>query len=1192
MNRLLPLAAFFLSGASSLVFQLIWSRMLQHVFGSTSIAVSSVLSVFMGGLALGAWLCGRYADAIAAPLRLYALAELAIACCGLLVPELVHPGGFLADVNALLLRQFGADATLLVFARFVCVVPILIVPTTLMGATLPLLARHFVGPAEQRNAVSRRVGTLYAVNTFGALAGVFVAGFLLLPHVGMHRTNLVAVLANALLGMSIIVLSRCRGTHSTDEGLRSPAQPPPRPRAWPRSRSEQPSLPAPVIRAAGVVFAVSGFVSLLYEVVWTRALLSTIGSSVYAFSVILLAFLAGIAGGGALASALGGPSAHLPLRVALVAGVLSLIANGPLLVHEGASAAALATAFCWGVVVWTASLATKRAGAPVDPDVRELRSGTVPQLGPLTIPLAAALLNMWVTPSPIGGMAASVVACGALLVGLLVTLRKRPLALVAAVQFFVAAATLTSDIWADEISVAFAASVVPFYDTLADNVGLVMSTMLMTALLLVLPAALGAGAMFPLTMRLCGRGGTHVGHDVGALYTANTVGAILGAWLAGFVFMPQLGMQATLHLGIGFNLLAGLMLVLSGSASAGPNEKQRPPHRFATNAIAIVVPAALAALYLASVQPNSPLHWNVARMTLGVFRLSLARDALDEEAWAQPQILYYKDGLSTTVTVERWGRHYALKNNGKVEASNGDDMTTQIMVAALPLLLHPSSGNNLDAAMIGYGSGVTAGAALQFPLRHLEVIELERATVEAGIHFSHVSHMRYAFDHFPYVEVPRLTLINDDARNYLAAADRRYDVIISEPSNPWLSGVANLFTEDHFRASKIRLKPAGIYCQWIQLYELSPYNVKSLYRTFASQFEHVLAFVSEAGSSDTILLGSDAPLHLDLKRLSKAMESPAVSAELDRAGVSSPFDLLARVLFADRAEVMSYTRIEERLSQGEWSRRDAGYNSEPCPTRTCRRRPAPLNTDDNARIEFAAPRDLIAFQRHRGYLSTFYDSAWPYGRALERLRGFGEGEQAAVSYARFAEALMANGRRVEAARVLDRASRLAAVPEVAGVLELLSLLVSDEEEPALELLPPTLAGSHDTRDARRVSQAFHRASNALQTRGAQAALEAIHSLPRPLRLHGGPQLRFLYGYALYNAAVEQRGRFRDAIDELEELLRADDDFSATHPELHYFLARAYDGDGDPERAVRNMRVYLRSRAPLAKRGAAGSLDAP
>src|ERR1700712_3326952 len=139
----LAFAAFFLSGASSLVFQTLWSRLLSHVFGSSSIAISSVVSVFMGGLGLGAYLSGKYAEKLRDPLLWYALAEGAVGCIALAIPHLLGQDGFLAQVNAALRVQLGASSSFFQLARFGCIVPMLIVPTTLMGSTLPLLTRHF-----------------------------------------------------------------------------------------------------------------------------------------------------------------------------------------------------------------------------------------------------------------------------------------------------------------------------------------------------------------------------------------------------------------------------------------------------------------------------------------------------------------------------------------------------------------------------------------------------------------------------------------------------------------------------------------------------------------------------------------------------------------------------------------------------------------------------------------------------------------------------------------------------------------------------------------------------------------------------------------------------------------------------------------------------------------------------------------
>ncbi|MBC7174378.1 MAG: hypothetical protein H5U40_18170, partial [Polyangiaceae bacterium] len=207
-TRLLAFAAFFVSGASSLIFQSLWTRELHHVFGSSSAAMATVLTAFMGGLGLGAYVFGRVADRIPHPIITYGVAELLVGAWALVLPLLVSPEGFLAGVNAFLRNEMGAGSTGFMIARFACVVPLLLVPTTLMGASLPLLSRHFVRRGASRRDVSSVVGTLYAVNTFGAVLGVGASGFVLMPTVGLAKTTFVAVAMNVGLGLMIFAFRR------------------------------------------------------------------------------------------------------------------------------------------------------------------------------------------------------------------------------------------------------------------------------------------------------------------------------------------------------------------------------------------------------------------------------------------------------------------------------------------------------------------------------------------------------------------------------------------------------------------------------------------------------------------------------------------------------------------------------------------------------------------------------------------------------------------------------------------------------------------------------------------------------------------------------------------------------------------------------------------------------------------------
>jgi spermidine synthase/MFS family permease/tetratricopeptide (TPR) repeat protein len=1155
--RLAPFIAFFFSGVSSLVFQMIWSRLLHHVFGSSSVAISSVVSVFMGGLGLGAWLFGRYADRMKRPLLLYAWAELGVGAFALCVPLLVRQEGWLATVNAASRQHFGSQSLAFVIARFLCIVPVLIIPTTLMGSTLPLLARHFVASDERASAVGPRVGALYAVNTVGAVLGVFLAGFVLMPRIGVAATNAVAVGCNFALGLGILLLRHRLGEHA--------------PSTAPATTKDDASAPSPAVFSrrvrivAATAFALSGFCSLLYEVVWSRALVNTIGGSVYSFALILMTFLVGIAGGSAAASALGRESRASVGAVSAVAAGLCVLAPLPIGLRVSLWAWALESSVCLCALVGVLLFSRRKRR---EQELLEVRAdGSALELriehALLLVPLLVAAGNAACFRGRLEVMVFSALLGIAALLSLLLLLARRLLLLLASVQLLIALTTFVSDLWADQISLTFAGMVAPFYHALGEHVDRVMAMMFMTVALCVLPSALGMGAMFPLTMRVFSAGGGRVGREVSVVYAGNTLGSIAGAWLPGFLLMPSFGMQATLHVGIALNLLLGALVLL-------PAARDGRLERVLGRLVLPTVAGLIALLYLASARP-SVLTWNLSKMTLGVFRISLAKDVLDQETWGEPDLVFYEDGLSTTVSVERWGRHYSLKNNGKVEASNGNDMPTQIMVAALPLLLHPKGARGLDVAIIGLGSGVTVGAALQFPVRSIEVLELERAVARASRYFAGVNHLRYGLPRFPYVSVPRLSLINDDGRNYLASTAKRYDLIVGEPSNPWLTGVADLFTVDHFRLAKQRLRPGGLYCEWVQLYEMSPENVKTIYRTFASQFRHVVVFSAEDLSSDTVLIGSDSPLPLDLEHLGRGFAAPGVAAELERAYVHSPFDVLARVLLSNRDEVLAYTQLEERRQPGQraFQSLPASTNQGPCALPDCRRTPAPLNTDDNARIEFAAPRDLIGFERYKGYLQTIYAESWPYGRLRGQVSGFSQGADASQSHAELAMALLAHGRKREAGDALQQAAAFGPSQGLALGHAMLAAMSPGAHEPELGLREPPIDPAIGAHADQRIRSGYREVQDWLARGDAARAKAAMQSIPSSLVRYAGPAMRYLRGYVLYRA-----GDFDMAVGELEAVARTEPGFTLEHPELYFFLGRSHDALLHFDKAVRSIRVYV------------------
>jgi spermidine synthase len=282
------------------------------------------------------------------------------------------------------------------------------------------------------------------------------------------------------------------------------------------------------------------------------------------------------------------------------------------------------------------------------------------------------------------------------------------------------------------------------------------------------------------------------------------------------------------------------------------------------------------------------------------------------------------------VAVHEVGGYRVLMINGKTDASNGPgDMQTQLLLAHLPLMAHEAK----RVAVVGWGSGVTAGAVLTYPVERVDAFEIEPAVVEGSAHFDEVSGEP--------LEDPRLQMIVGDARALLRRSPEKYDVIISEPSNPWITGIANLFTQEYFRILESRLSPDGVVCQWFHLYGMSEEAIRSLVGTFGSVFPERLLFTLSSGR-DVLLLGSRRPIRFPLPAMRRVFEDPDRSEVLGSIGLHYPFDLLV--------ELTLDTSGCEEFSRG-----------------------APLNTDDNMRLELSAPRTLYidrieeigqAFARH------------------------------------------------------------------------------------------------------------------------------------------------------------------------------------------------------------------------------------
>jgi len=757
---------FVLSGATGLIYEVLWARMLGLVFGATTLAVSTVLAAFMGGLALGSALAGKLASRITKPIATYGWMEIGIALYALLVPLLFR---WIDHVYALIWQQFQPGFFTFSLWRFLLSSLVLLVPTTLMGATLPVLAAALVG--KNSNSVAR----LYACNLAGAILGTLAAGFVLLPALGVRTTIAVAACMNVLVGLVAITLQRS----SAQSVLHSEHRP---------LNLENSVNPVSFWFFAAVT---SGFVTISTQVSWTRILTMIIGSSTYAFSIVVALFLIGLAVG------------------------------------------------AW----WIARK-----------DRSENLRSMVLKVEVLT---AISLLSS------------------------LFVLNKLPAMVVSLGLRFQTAS------WA----------------------GLLGLQILCATLLILVPACL-MGMVMPLVLVWASADEKRAVARVGRSYAVNTIGAIAGAFVTGFLLIPKTSTRFTL-------LLAATCCLVVAAVAYQPAESVRDPAL--KRSIAVGLTPILAIVLFVIAPPM-----NLADLSIGAYDslvrvLAQTREGSNNQPdSAVHQLLMYQEGPTATVSIRKDQDTVSMAINGRTNASDSIyDMPTQVMLGQIPLLIAPKIDTGL---VIGYATGITVGAMLQSPIQSVTCVELEPRTVDGSRFFEHINNRP--------LDDPRTTLIIDDARSFLRVTQNRYDFIVSEPSHPWVPGVANLFTQEFFELGRARLNDEGMFVQWVQIYQLSTESLRSVLATYHKVFPHVLVF--RVGGlnkgKDLILAGSNRPLNLD--RLAERFADPRMAAEIARVDLKTEADVKAW-----------FVCDESRLGPAV-----AG---------------ATINTDDNMHIEMTVPREAF-----------------------------------------------------------------------------------------------------------------------------------------------------------------------------------------------------------------------------------------
>lgn len=435
-------------------------------------------------------------------------------------------------------------------------------------------------------------------------------------------------------------------------------------------------------------------------------------------------------------------------------------------------------------------------------------------------------------------------------------------------------------------------------------------TFAVCCLVLLLPTFV-LGAAFPIGARVALQGVGTAGRRLGAVYAFNTVGTVLGALAGSLWVMPRWGMEGCFALALG--------VLLAGAAVATWFGAERP-----RDLLPPIAAGAALAVWLAAFS-----GWGARVANLGAFR-EYGTPFASAEAWLREverdyQVDFVRDDTFATVVVGRirgQASHRYLRINGKVDASTGErDIETQVLGGHLgPLLAERVPQRVL---VVGAGTGMTVGALLAHPVQHVDVVEISPAVVEAMDLFKD--------QNGDAARDPRVHVHVEDARTFLAMAKEPYDLIVSYPSNPWVSGVSGLITREFLHTAAERLAPDGTLVQWVHTYEISADLLRLVVRTVRDAFPWGTSW--GGGDGDLVMVMGRRPRPLDLAELDRRVAQPRVRADLSRIGAGALAPLLARQLHADPQQAAF-----------------AGKG--------------PLNTDDRNRLEYGAP--VAFFLRQAG----------------------------------------------------------------------------------------------------------------------------------------------------------------------------------------------------------------------------------
>jgi spermidine synthase len=419
-----------------------------------------------------------------------------------------------------------------------------------------------------------------------------------------------------------------------------------------------------------------------------------------------------------------------------------------------------------------------------------------------------------------------------------------------------------------------------------------------------------SGISLPVASRIANHDMRVLGKSVGGVFSVNTIGSVAGVLITGLVLIPSVGVKLSIEIGVLLNGLLGLFILYKTGLSRRL--------KLAFTLFSILIAVGYRILFPA---------WNENFLISGVFRTLYKQGVPTYSEFKKQQnegqkILWHKEGIDANVAVResQFGDSIqkTLVINGKADASSVADLQTQILLGQIPLLLCPNTG---DALVIGLGSGITCGSVLRHPVKSLDVVEIAAEVVECNSFFTKENNN--------FMADARVKITIDDAITQLKTSPKKYDYIISEPSNPWIAGIGNLYSREFFGVCKERLNTSGVLTQWFHTYDVN----NEIFRLVLNTISEVFPFVSiwKVSDADIIILASANPISIDFEAMEQKMNQPQIAQELVRIKMFDLPSLLSTQVVSARNNPFVFIKNE-------------------------------LNTTKNPRLEFLAPVALFTHQ--------------------------------------------------------------------------------------------------------------------------------------------------------------------------------------------------------------------------------------